>query len=70
VTTADSGLVHLRGLTRLTTLRYSTDIGLIHLKSLTSKKKLALGSQITDAGMKEIKAALPECRIMRDKPRF
>ena len=47
----------------------TADAGLLHLKGLTSLKKLAIGSQITAAGLKEIKTALPKCRIMREKPR-
>jgi hypothetical protein len=39
---------------------------LVHLKALTSLTVLWLrGTPITDAGLAEIKAALPKCRVIR-----
>jgi hypothetical protein len=41
-----------------------TDVGLMELKELKSLKTLAYGgTQVTDAGVRELQAALPECRI-------
>ena len=66
----DGGLVHLKGMTSLADLSLSytkiTDAGLEHLKGMTSLEKLWLRStQITDARLAEIKAALPNCRVIR-----
>ena len=69
----DAGLVHLAGLTSLTYLNlydtHITDAGLIHLKGLTKLYELRLrvfrANQITDAGIAELKKALPECNFNR-----
>ena len=66
----DAGLVHLKGLASLTKLELRgtqvTDAGLEHLKDLASLTTLGLdGTKITDAGLAEIKAALPNCEIIR-----
>ncbi len=42
------------------------DAGLVHLKGLTKLKRLSLqGSQVTRAGVAELKKALPKCSIRR-----
>ena len=58
----DAGLVHLKGLTKLTTLNLShfnsevTDAGLVHLKRLTKLEDLSLnGTKVTDAGLVHLK---------------
>jgi peroxiredoxin len=56
----DAGLVHLKGLTLLETLRLENrqigDAGLAHLGGLTSLKTLYIGgTQVTDAGLAHIK---------------
>ena len=41
-----------------------TDAGLVHLKGLTSLQMLNLSNtKVTDAGVKELQAAFPNCRI-------
>lgn len=41
-----------------------TDSGLVHLKGLTSLQSLTpFDTQVTDAGVKELQAALPNCSI-------
>ena len=41
-----------------------TDAGLVHLKGLTKLEVLSLyGTKITDAGIQELKKALPDCKI-------
>jgi hypothetical protein len=43
-----------------------TDAGLEHLKGLTSLKYLFLmNTQVTDAGMEDLQAALPKCKITK-----
>jgi hypothetical protein len=43
-----------------------SDAGLVHLKGLTNLSYLQLdGTQVTDAGVKELTRALPSLRIMR-----
>ena len=56
----DAGLVHLMGLTNLTSLNLSrtkvTEAGLLHLKGLTGLQALGLGgTKITDAGLVHLK---------------
>jgi hypothetical protein len=67
---SDAGLVHLKGLTSLHTLRLIstevTDAGLVHLKGLTSLTTLNLqGIRVTTAGMQDLQSALPKCRISK-----
>jgi len=41
-------------------------VGLVHLKGLTKLRELDLNvTQITDAGVGELKKALPNCQIDR-----
>ena len=68
----DAGLVHLKGLTKLKWLflpnTWITDAGLVHLKGLSSLKKLILNdsfAKVTDAGVKQLQQALPNCKIKR-----
>ena len=43
-----------------------TDAGLGHLTGLTNLQELRLsGTQVTDAGVAELKQALPKCKIYR-----
>jgi hypothetical protein len=42
-----------------------TAAGLLHLKGLTSLKTLGLGTKVTDAGVKGLQSALPNCRISK-----
>jgi len=68
-----AGLVHLKGLTKLKTLHLShtkvTDAGLVHLEGLTELERLFLyntgGGKVTDAGVKKLQQALPNCKIKR-----
>ena len=65
-----AGLVHLKGLTKLTYLELRntsiTDAGLLHLKDLTNLRDLALyETQVTDAGIADLQKALPNCRISK-----
>ncbi|PHS06120.1 MAG: hypothetical protein COA78_14615 [Blastopirellula sp.] len=73
----DAGLEHLKGLTSLRNLNLFsgdpfsgpniTDAGLEHLKGLTNLKNLNLyGTQITNAGHLELKAALPKCSVIKN----
>jgi hypothetical protein len=64
----DAGLVHLKGLTNLSSLGVAgtqvTDAGLMHLKGLTNLSLLFLGgTRVTDAGMNELKRTLPGLTI-------
>ena len=67
----DAGLVHLKGLTGLTFLgllkcKGVTDAGLVNLKGLTKLQTLVLqGTKVTDAGVKDLQAALPKCKIVK-----
>ena len=65
----DTGLEHLKGLTRLQDLALPpaiTDVGLEHLKGLTSLRVLGLGrTRVTDSGREMLRKALPNCRIIR-----
>ena len=43
-----------------------TDAGLVHLKGLTGLQTLNLaGTKVTDAGVAELKKALPNCEIIK-----
>jgi hypothetical protein len=65
----DVGLENLTEMTSLRMLYLSytqvADAGLVHLKGLTSLTWLNVSScpQITDAGLAELKAALPKCVV-------
>jgi hypothetical protein len=65
----DAGLVHMKGLTslRFLSLRGTgvSDAGLVHLKGLARLEVLVVGTQVTDAGMNELKHALPSLAITR-----
>ena len=67
----DAGLKHLKGLTQLQTLKLDfcpqvTDAGLEHLKGLIQLKRLNLmGTKVTDAGVSELKKALPNVEIIK-----
>ena len=67
----NSGLVNLTGLTKLQELDLSytkvTDVGLVQLKGLRDLQELNLfrAGEITDAGVAELKKALPGCAIQR-----
>ena len=58
---------HRKGLTNLTWLFLNnliTDAGLAHLCGLTNLKQLSVvGTQVTDAGVAELKKASPKCKI-------
>ena len=65
----DAGLKELKDLTQLKELVLNgqvTDAGLKELKDLKQLTWLYLGgSKVTDAGVKELQAALPKCKIHR-----
>ncbi len=65
----DAGLTHLKELDGLRSLWLAdtsiTDVGLAHLQGLTVLETLVLGKHVTDAGVKKLQAALPECKIHR-----
>ena len=65
----DAKLVHLSGLNKLEWLGLPsqiTDTGLVHIKGLTHLQGLTLvDSQISDAGITELKQALPNCTVLR-----
>ncbi len=43
-----------------------TDAGLVHLKGMTNLRRLNLiYTNVTDAGVKKLQAALPKCKISR-----
>jgi hypothetical protein len=43
-----------------------TDAGLAHLKQMKSLRTLTLEStKVTEAGIAELKAALPECKVVK-----
>jgi hypothetical protein len=69
----DAGLEHLKGLSKLKILDLSgakvTDAGLEHLTGLTQLTKLYLNRTITDEGVKKLQQALPNCEIVRGRPR-
>jgi hypothetical protein len=65
----DAGLVHLRGMTRLTHLRLDTtevtDDGLRHLVGLTKLKRLDLRkTKATEAGLARLKKAVPRLEVI------
>jgi hypothetical protein len=37
----------------------------VHLQGLTGLQTLVLGKHVTDAGVTQLQAALPECKIHR-----
>jgi hypothetical protein len=42
-----------------------TDAGLAHLKALTNLTQLSLdGTQVTDAGVADLRKALPKCKVI------
>ena len=42
-----------------------TDAGLAHLKGLTKLKRISLEeTQVTDAGVKALQKALPDCEVV------
>ena len=65
----DANLVHLSGLTTLEWLGLPsqiTDQSLVHLKGLTGLHGITLvNSQISEAGITELQAALPNCTVLR-----
>ena len=77
----DAGLAHLNGLVKLETLTIYfatqiTDAGLAHLKGMPNLqaldlsrtrqlKTLDLAGQITDAGVADLRKALPNCKISK-----
>ena len=68
----DRGLVHLLSLPSLRTLDLSycqqvTDVGLAHLSGLNNLRKIRLNGckQLTDEGIAALRAALPNCQIIR-----
>ena len=65
----DAGLKELGGLTNLTHLSLAetkvTDAGLAVIKGFKSLTSLQLPRGVTDAGLKEIREALPECKVTR-----
>jgi hypothetical protein len=69
----DAGLDHLNGLTNLTDLDLTctlvTDAGLEYLKELTNLRCLVLShTNVSDESVKNLKAALPQCRIYHRRP--
>lgn len=60
-------LVHLKGLTNLTTLNLGntrvTDAGLVHLRGLTKLATLTLNGEVTDVGVTELRRFLPNVLI-------
>lgn len=67
----DEGLAHLRELRVLKTIDLGgctalTDAGLEQLKSLAGLKRLYVdGTQVTDAGVRDFVASVPDCEIHR-----
>jgi hypothetical protein len=67
----DAGLAHVAGLTRLSRLSLYqvagvTDRGLVHLQGLSRLKQLYLhGTNVTDAGVRELQAVSPRVEIDR-----
>jgi len=65
----DAGVEHLKGLTGLQYLWLGgkiTDAGIEHLKGLTGLEFLGLsGTQVTDAGVQQLKQSLPNLNVQR-----
>ncbi len=65
----DAGLENLKDLTALTTLMLNgtqvTDAGLERLKGLTALRKLWVETKVTDAALKKLQKALPNCKFVR-----
>ena len=68
----DAGLIQLKDLPNLRVLILAiadenkvTEAGLVHLKKLTGIQKIVLPPHITDAGVADLKKALPNCDITR-----
>ena len=65
----DSDLIHLRRLGNLRRLDIArtavSDVGLAHLQGLTRLQVLINNTQVTDAGVNELKKALPNTGITR-----
>src|SRR5262249_11425215 len=66
----DAGLKELNGLKELQRLSFSsrmTDTGLKELAGLKSLQTLTLDqtTQVTDAGVRELQKALPNCKIIK-----
>ncbi len=63
----DDGLKHLSGLKNLQYLYLDstsvTDAGMKHLTGLTELRVLSAPNQITQAGIDELKQAMPNCLI-------
>ena len=65
----DASLVHLKELAKLRYLYLGdtnvTDEGLVDLQTLTTLRSVDLGhSQVTNQGVKNLKQALPDCKII------
>ena len=70
---SDSGLEHLNNLKELNSLNlYQTKIsnaGLTHLSELKKLKQLEVNeTKVTSAGVTKLQEALPECKILFDRP--
>jgi internalin A len=65
----NAGLVHLKGLTNLQFLSLRdtevSDSGLVHVRGLTDLKVLIVGTQVTNAGVNDLKHALPSLTVSR-----
>jgi hypothetical protein len=66
----DEGLAHLGGLKHLEKLTLGgpaiTDRGLTPLRGLPELRDLDLfGTRVTDAGVRQLKATLPQLRVVR-----
>jgi len=65
----DVGLAHVKGLAALQQLNLRktlvTDAGLAHLKGLQNLKLVILGANVTDAGLAEMRQALPAAKIVK-----
>jgi internalin A len=66
----DAGLDHIRGLTQLQVVNLAgtrvTDRALVVLKRLTRLEDVCLGTNATESGVKELKAALPNASVYRE----